>query len=249
MCAQTSLVVVGFVKRASRTLLYSLIAAFFIGSATITLRAQTVDSDFIPCQVGIINFPAVCVRTATCTTVSLWAVRVLTISGTSSSTKASPGTDVYNYAAIKLMVGSIGIYELPALDRNRNGMIDSGKELFGNFTFQTDPPTGVEKNGFLALAEYDKPENGGNNDGMIDANDAVFRNLRLWRDANQNGISEASELRALADSQIESISLEYRESHRTDRYGNTFRYRAKVYGPNHSDLGRWAYDVYLKSEQ
>lgn len=136
-----------------------------------------------------------------------------------------------------------------ALDRNHNGVIDSGKELFGNFTFQTEPGTDVEKNGFLALAEYDKPENGGNNDGVIDAADAVFLHLRLWRDANQNGISEASELTSLANSQIESISLRYRESRRTDRYGNVFRYRAKVYGPQHSDLGRWAYDVFLKSEQ
>jgi hypothetical protein len=48
---------------------------------------------------------------------------------------------------------------------------------------------------------------------------------------------------------VESISLDYREARRTDRYGNSFKYRAKLYGANHRDLGRWAYDVYLLSAQ
>jgi hypothetical protein len=135
------------------------------------------------------------------------------------------------------------------LDRNRNGTIDTGKELFGNFTFQNEPPAGVEKNGFRALAVYDKPEDGGNDDGMIDNRDAVFWKLRLWRDANHNGISEAGELHPLSEFGIQSISLDYKESRHRDRYGNQFRYRAKLYGPNHQELGRWAYDVYLLSSK
>lgn len=91
-----------------------------------------------------------------------------------------------------------------ALDRNGNGNIDNGGELFGDQVILKDGSKSAS--GFEALAELDD-----NSDGIIDNNDAAFSNLRVWIDANHNGKSESNELKTLNETGVVSISLEHSE--------------------------------------
>jgi hypothetical protein len=140
-----------------------------------------------------------------------------------------------------IAVGSTNAFLV--LDRNSNGTIENGTELFGNITPQTHTE---EPNGFIALAEFDKLEHGGNVDGLITKDDAVFSLLKLWQDVNHNGFSEATELHTLPELGLTTLDLDYRSSRKTDQNGNQFRYRSKVRDTHDAQLGRWAWDAFLQ---
>jgi hypothetical protein len=128
------------------------------------------------------------------------------------------------------------------LDRNGNGVIDDGTELFGNLTPQL---LSEDPNGYAALAVFDGSSNGGNGDGKIDSNDAVYKHLRVWIDRNHNGVSEPGELYSLPEVGIFRISLKYTRSDYVDAHGNQFRYKSKIWdeaGRNHDTC----YDVFLQ---
>ena len=107
---------------------------------------------------------------------------------------------------------------LLAYDRNGNGKIDNGGELFGNHTLSDNyySHTSGNTNGFNALKEFDT-----NNDGIIDKNDKDFDKLLLWQDKNSNAVTDEGELIKLSD-KVKSINLNYKEIS-TDNNGNSIR--------------------------
>jgi len=110
--------------------------------------------------------------------------------------------------------------------------------LFGNYTEQ---PPSDDPNGFAALAVYDS-----NGDGVIDAKDPVFSQLRLWIDANHDGVAQPQELFTLPSLGVYSISLQHEVDKYIDANGNLFHYRGHL--QKTSDTDRTIYDVYLASD-
>ena len=114
---------------------------------------------------------------------------------------------------------------LLAMDRNGNGRIDDGSELFGNATRMSDGR--VAEHGFAALAELERTF--GDGDGMLSAADDAYQKLLLWTDVNHSGTSEPSELETLAHALISGVSTAFRESRRVDRFGNQFKYWGRAF--------------------
>lgn len=113
------------------------------------------------------------------------------------------------------------------LDRNHNGVIDDGRELFSHVSPQPPAPPGELQHGFRALAVFDEAFNGGNEDDHISAEDRIFRHLRVWRDADHDGKSGPQELRPLSAVGLQSIALNYTDEDRYfDVFGNDFHFSA-----------------------
>lgn len=122
-----------------------------------------------------------------------------------------------------------------AVDRNHNGAIDDGSELFGNHTRLPDGRTAA--NGFDALAPLDSDGN-----GIVDPRDDSWEHLLVWVDADHDGVSNASELSRLDAHAIGWLSYDYHSTKRRDAAGNLFRYQSEfgLDGTPHP-----YYDIYL----
>jgi hypothetical protein len=104
---------------------------------------------------------------------------------------------------------------LLALDRNDNGRIDDGTELFGEATGGRP-----HEDGFDALATLDT-----NHDGKVDSRDAQFENLVLWRDGNSDGVSQRSEVTPLGSAGISSLGVGGVHTPTVDSHGNDLSLR------------------------
>lgn len=132
-----------------------------------------------------------------------------------------------------------------AVDRDGNGTVDSGLELFGDNTRLFSGEKAVL--GYIALAEFDLEALGGNFDGYISPEDLIWSALRLWLDDNHNGLSEPDELLTLSQAGVLSLEYDYQIMWRQDRFGNIFRARSRalIEGRNGRPQTRRTYDVFF----
>ena len=105
---------------------------------------------------------------------------------------------------------------LLVLDRNGDGKITNGQELFGDQTLLSNGTRATS--GFEALREFDD-----NKDGKIDASDIVYLKLKVWQDLNRDGVSQAEEMKSLADVGIKAINLSSTVTGAADAMGNIQR--------------------------
>ncbi|WP_431810124.1 calcium-binding protein [Jejubacter sp. L23] len=106
-------------------------------------------------------------------------------------------------------------------DRNGDGVIDSGRELFGNNTLLQSGERAA--NGYQALKELDE-----NQDGVIDHLDSAWQKLQIWQDSNSNGQVDEGELLSLDETGIASIGTDYTNSKYIDNQSNTHKQTGKI---------------------
>jgi hypothetical protein len=129
-----------------------------------------------------------------------------------------------------------------AIDRNLDGMIDRGAELFGSDMLLQNGKRAA--NGFLALMEFDD-----NRDGIIDSADAIWPYLVLWRDTNRDGVSQPWELASAADDGWVAMSLQFRRASSSENPRGFVPYESQAWtvdGEHAARLG-WVYEVLFSS--
>ena len=124
---------------------------------------------------------------------------------------------------------------LLVLDRDGDGKITNGQELFGDQTLLSNGTRATS--GFEALREFDD-----NKDGKIDASDIVYLKLKVWQDLNRDGVSQAEEMKSLADVGIKAINLNSTVTGAADAMGNIQRRLGSFVKTDGSD---WQIGEYL----
>ncbi|AJI53797.1 hemolysin-type calcium-binding region domain protein [Francisella philomiragia] len=127
----------------------------------------------------------------------------LDLDGDGIETVSADGSVLFdsNADGVKRGTGWVGADDgLLVRDIDGSGTIDNGQELFGDATVKSDGS--IATDGFDALSDLDS-----NSDGVFDANDAAFEEVKVWQDKNQDGISQADELMSLSEAGIVDINL------------------------------------------
>lgn len=140
-------------------------------------------------------------------------------------------------------------------DRDGDGVIKDGTEMFGNFTPHSGGDANLPdngKNGFLALGWYDQPAQGGTGDQILDKNDKIWNKLRLWIDTHCYSDPDApcqslpSELHTLESMGITSLSGVYSyDPQNFDKIGNRFKFWA-VLNPELAEMPTDKYGHHLE---
>ncbi len=128
---------------------------------------------------------------------------ILDLDGDGVETSGVDSKVLFDHAAdgTKNATGWVGKDDgLLVRDINNNGTIDTGRELFGDNTVLSNGQKA--KNAYEALADLDS-----NKDGILNNQDAKYSELKIWQDVNQDGISQADELKTLQDAGIASIKV------------------------------------------
>jgi hypothetical protein len=180
-------------------------ATIAVGSTNWTYTSATTAAGTYVYTAKLLNSSAVVVSTSSNFTLSIVATPLaLDLNGDGVQTVGTQAGVLFDLDVDGKLdnVGWVNAQDgLLALDRNGDGKINNGSELFGQYMVKKDGT--LAKDGFDALRDWDS-----NHDGVIDAQDAVYDALRVWVDANGDGITDAGELRTLASLGITSMGLD-----------------------------------------